>query len=204
MKRVIPFLLCAIWILPICLNAVKNDIIPKLKTEEFEYNENITKGYSGFGQINWRSVGAGINIQHLLFVRNFNTDHKYKNLHKNLDMSYVLEHGDQINKTRHEYETYLAGYIFNLEGSFYPFVGGGVNTERKIWEIHEVGVQDFHDGVYTIQGKYKTSLTGFIGMIYQLNGAFYLEANLQVYPLMPYAGFGLIVPGVFDWLIVKE
>jgi len=194
------FLFCAIWLIPFYLNAVKNDVIPKLKTGEFEYNENLTRGYSGFGQMNWRSIGVGINIKPLVFIRNFNTSHKYKNLHKNLNMDYVTEHGDQIHNTKHEYETYLAGYIFNLDKSFYPFVGGGINMERRVWEIHNDDALASEESIYTIQEKYKTTPSGVIGLFYQLSGYFYLEANLQVYPVLPYLGFGFIEPSNFSWI----
>lgn len=204
MRVFILSLICIVWILPVTLQAEKNDIMPKLKTEEFEYNENITLGYSGFGQINWRSIGAGINVHSLLFIRNFNTDKSYKNLHKNLNMDYVIAHSDIIHKTTHEYESYLGGYIFDLDESYYPFVCIGVNMERKVWIIHNDDATSSEEKVYTILGKYKATPTGAIGIIYQLNGWCYLEGNLQVYPVLPYLGFGLLVPGAFDWLIVKD
>ncbi len=196
MKFILLSTLCLMWILPLHLIAENKDVVTKWKTDEFEVNEVLTKSYAGFVQANWKLVGAGITIKHALFIRNSNDlfGYNYKHLKEDLDMDYVITQNDVIHKTFHENQSYLAGYILDLGEDFFPFAAAGVIIDRKVWEIHEGDNPVFEDGVYTIKGKYKSTATGIIGAFYMIGIGFFLEGNLQVYPVMPYLGIGYMIP----------
>jgi len=164
---------------------------PSLKWKEeneYPYAENLTDTYSGFLQLNWKDGGAGFNIRHLIFTQNMTILPLPKNFKKDMTMNDVNEHDGEIVKTTFKYHALTAGYIFDLGEEIYPYASAGVVIKIKQHEIREEGEEN-----YTIKGNYFTAATGSVGAMYFISQYFYLKASLQMNPLMPFIGLGVVV-----------
>lgn len=149
--------------------------------------DTLTSNYSAFVHTNWSQAGIGINIKNIMIMFNSTVLPATKNYKSDLDTSILTAETDY--EVKHRYTVLMAGYIFRIGKNLYPFAGSGTALMTDMIEVRDT---TYSQDVFTIKGKEVTYGTGIIGAFYTTRKNFFITGSIQLKPLLPFVGAGIM------------